>query len=739
MTRSRPFQNAFSSGEIDPLLHVRSDFQRYQTGLAGCRGFLPLRQGGFTRAPGTIYRGNTRNDQPARRVPFEFATNDALTLEFTDGFMRVWRYGALVESGGSPYELATPYLEADLENLQWVQDKDVIYMVDGRQPMQKLSRFALDNWTIADAPLNFGPFRVQNLNQAVTMQCGATAGSISVTGVNNPFAAEMVGSLVRVEPTNFTTVPLWVGNATAAVGQRVYYDDKIYELTAGTTTGANPPVHEEGARRTDAGQPTTWQFVSDMVGIFRITGFTNPNLVTADVIKTIPIPCVVSPTYRWSEGAWNTRYGQPGAVEMNDQRLWAANTPSEPRTVWASLSGDFEDFAPGTDDDSAFAYSIAATQTQNAIKWLRRGRNGMFIGALGEIYRGFSSASGQTIGPNTFDTELVSEDGAAAARPISAYGYPIYITKGGRRFQELRYSFEEDGARPVELSLPSQHLGARTFLQSVWQSEPLRLAWIRDGDGALVVMSFDPAQDVLGWAVVPVADGFVEDMDVTSGLSGNTDVLTMVVRRTVDGQVRRFVEEQALIYGVLTGAEPIDRAIHIFAASEFEPGSPEDTFSLPHLVGEQVYAWTDVGEYGPLTVDGSGEVTLPAAVTRAVIGLFDETHFVETLDLEAQAQDGGSRGRPMRNHGKTGVDLYQTAAGFVSPVTRHFGQADIEGGRQELLPLNIAADLDTAFTGTSRVHPASGHGDAVRLRFYPKGGAPMTVTGITPEVEEANA
>lgn len=739
MTRSRPFQNAFSSGELDPLLHARTDFQRYQTGLAKCRGFLPLRQGGFTRAPGTIYRGTTRNNLPARRVPFEFAANDALTLEFTDLTMRVWRYGQLVQSGGAPYELTTPYTEADLPNLQWVQDKDVVFLVDGRQPMQKLSRFALDNWTIGDANLQRGPFRTQNLNKSVTIQCSGAGGSITLTGSGAPFSPDWVGCLVRLEPTDFSSVPLWVGNAAASVGDRVYYGENIYRLVTGSNTGVNPPTHSYGTRRTDASKNTEWAFDSGMYGIVRITGYTNGNTVTADVIERIPRPCIDDPTYRWSVGAWSDRYGYPSCIEMAGQRLWAARTTSEPRTVWASTIGAFLDFTPSVDADGSFAYTIAATQTQNAIEWLKRGRKGVYIGALGEVIRAFSIASEQAIGPTTVDTEIVSEDGAAAAGPISGYGYPMYITRGGLKFQELRYSFEEDGARPVELSLPSQHLGAKEFLQCEWQSAPQRLAWFRVADGSLVVMSYDPDQDVLGWAVVPVAGGEVEEMDVTPGLGGTSDVLTLVVKRTVNGQVKRFVEEQALTYGVLTGAEPISDAVHFFASSEFEATPATDTFSVPHLAGEVVYAWTDVGEYGPITVAGDGTVVLPVPVNRAVIGLFDDTHFVETLDIQAQAPDGSSRGRYRRLQGPMGIDLYQTAAGQVESVERHFGQPDILGGRQDLVPRGIAADLSTAFSGTAKTHPVSGNADGVRLRFYPVGGAPMTVTGITPNIDEAGA
>lgn len=738
MTRSRPFQNAFSSGEIDPLLHARTDFQRYQTGLAACRGFIPLRQGGFTRAPGTIYRGTTRNNLPARAVAFEFAANDTLRLEFTNLTMRVWRYGALVMAGGSPYELATPYGTDDLPNLSWVQDKDVIYLADGVRPIHKLSRYALDSWTIEEANIENGPFRVQNLDEDLTMQCSAATGSITITGTGDIFSADWVGSLIRLEPTD-VDVNIWTGNVDLGTGSFALYDGNIYQMAVGGNSGFVPPTHLFGTRRSGHGSPARWTFVSDLVGIVRVTGFVNANEVTADVVKTIPKPCVDDATHRWSEGAWSERYGYPRCLEMSEQRLWAARTPSEPRTLWASTIGLFEDFEPSSDADGAFAYSIAATQTQNAVEWLRRGRDGIYIGALGEVYRGVSASSGQAIGPTTFDTELVSEDGASAALPISAYGYPIYITKGGRRVQELRYSFEEDGTRPVELSLPSQHLGALEFVQPVWQSEPQRLAWIRAGDGTLVVMTYDPSQDVLGWAVVPLAGGVVEDMSVTSGPGGGTDIVTLIVRREIDGNVRRYVEEQAMIYGVLTGAEPISEAVHSFAATVFEPEAATDTFTVAHLVGEDVCAWTDRGEYGPFTVPPGGDITLPVEVGRAVIGMVDAGHYVETLDIPAQARDGSSRGRLRRLHSASGIDLYQVAAGRVAAVERKFGQADHVGPPIDLIPHQIAADLNLAYSGTARVAAITGHADAVRMRFYPVGAAPMTVTGITPNIEEADA
>lgn len=740
MSRSRPYQNTFSSGEIDPLLHARSDFQRYQTGLAKCRGFLPLRQGGVTRAPGTIHRGTTRGNAPARMVAFEFAANDALTLEFTAHKMRVWRYGALVESApGTPFELDTPYGAESLPRLQWVQDKDVVYLADGLQPVQRLSRFALDNWTIAPAPFERGPFRVQNLDEGVTIQASAATGIVTLTGSGDPFAADMVGALLRLEPTDFTTVPRWVGNAGASVGDRVTYDGRIYELSAGSNTGVNPPIHRRGDVRTDADKSTRYRFISDLVGIVRITAVADANSATAEVIRTIPQPCVDDPTYRWSEGAWSDRHGYPACLELYGQRLWAARTPSEPRGIWASAIGDFGDFSPSAEADGALAYTIAATETNNAIQWLRRGRKGIYIGALGEVYRGHSSATGQAIGPTTFETELVAQDGASSARPVSAYGYPIYLTKDRRRVQELRYDFAQDGARPVELSLPSAHLGALGYEQIAWAAAPQRLAFLRTTSGELVVMGYDPEQDVLGWSVVPLAGGVVEDIDVTSAADGARDVVSLIVRREIGGTTVRFREELAEIYGILSGASSIAEAVHLYAAHVLTPDPAADTLSVPHLAGQTVYAWTDRGEHGPLTVAGDGTVTLPVTVSRAVIGLFDESHAFETLDLEAAAPDGSSRGRARRVFPKLGVELHRTAAGRIRAVERDLGQPLRVGAPQELVPLPVVEDLDAFYSGTASVGLVSGHADAVRLRVEPYGGAPLTVLGFSPAVEEAGA
>jgi hypothetical protein len=737
MTRSSPPQVAFSSGEIDPLLHRRFDYQRFQTGLAKCQGFLPMAQGGFTRAPGTFHLGATRGNAKAILVPFQFAADDALTLEFTPGFMRVWRYGSLVMVGPSPYELATPYDATALENLRWIQSADVIYLCDGIRPIYRLARFALDNWTLTIWNLTSGPFRTQNLDTSRFIQASGTTGAITLTASVALFTAQHVGSLMRLDPTDQTSVALFTTNEAVTVGQKRRYGKNVYTLTMrnGANVGQNPPIHTEGEALTD--NDTKWRFFSDSSGIVKITSVASGLSAGAQVLKTVPDAIVASPTYRWSEGAWSELYGYPSAIELYDQRLVSAATPAEPRTVWFSTAGDFADY----DDsevaaDGPFSYIIAGEGSINRVINLRRGRSGLHILALGEEYSTRSESKGQVIGPTTAVFGLDGSIGSSPARPISPAGNPIFISRDKRRVVEIVYSLQNDANQPRPLSRVSQHFGAKGFEQIVWQGAPEPTAWLRMGDGDLAAMIYDESEEVLGWAGLPVAGGFVEAMAITPEADGSLDNLMLVVRRVVNGVTYRFVEQLAPIYGNLTGEQPIVEACHFFCAAEFIEPAPTSAFSIPHLAGETVYVWADTGNFGPLDVALDGALTLPGEVNRAIIGLFDETHYAETLDIQAAAPDGNTMGRKKRLFSGAGIALHRTAQAQVATVERSLGQLDQVSRRSNILQLPVAAPLTVGFSGITRLETPTGNCEELAFRFYPFAGAPMTVLGLTPIVQE---
>lgn len=745
MTQSRPLQNAFSSAELDPLLRERTDFQRFQTGLEKSVGFLPLRQGAFTRAPGTIYRGTTKDNKIARRLPFQFARNDSLSLEFTNEVMRVWRYGELVMDGGSPFELAVPFQEADLGKLEWVQDADLTYIADGQRPVQTLSRLALDDWEIAATEFINGPFRNQNLDKNITVEVTATGGSpddlnvddeVTIAANADIFTAADAGSLFMIKPLDFKQVPVWVGQRSTAANKFFRYDDKIYESVAGSSTGLTPPTHTEGTQAYGV-DGIEWKFRSTDTGIVRIDSVTDARNVTATVTLAIPKPCADDPTYRWARGAWSERFGYPARLTLHRRRMFLANTPKDPRLLWGSTIGLLTDFEPSDLPDGALGYEISGDRSRNEISWLKAGMQGIYVGGAGEVYIAFSNDSTKGLGPTTFDTNLASSDGAAPSEPIVPYGFVIFISADRTRLFEIRYDFQSDRQKPVELSLPSQHLGAVTFEQIVWQSVPERHGWIRRSDGTLACLVYDPEQDVLGIAPVPVSGGFVEDMDVTVSADGSYDVVTLIVRREVNGQTVRYIEELANNRLAMLGAVPATHFNHAYASAVFEPAEAATRFFVPHLIGEDVYAWTDKGQFGPLTVQPGGYVYLPEEVSRAVVGLFDTSHRARTLPLQAQGRNGDTRGRVRRLESETGLGLHKTAGGFVRAVEKSWGHAEQLGGDEDLFGETFLGAEAKAETGMRRINVPSGHAEEIALEFIPDGLKPMTVTAIIPNMDEA--
>lgn len=738
MTRTSPPQPSFSSGELDPLLHQRDDYARYRTGLAKCRGFIPLPQGGFTRQPGTLYQGRTLSDGAAVLVPFEFAADDAVVLEFTAGKMRVWRYGALVMNGAgtAPYELATPYDAASLPNLKWVQSADVVYMVDGLRPIQRLARFALNNWTIGAQPFLSGPFAAQNLDKGKTVQASATTGNITLTANSDLWQAGHIGGLIMLQPTDMTAVAIWTSNTEVAADALNRVGTRIYRQASGSarTTLQDSPIHEEGIH--NYGGDILWEFVSDDIGIAQITAISSATVASATVLRALPPGVKDSATYRWSFGAWSAQNGYPSALEIYEQRLVAAATPSDPRTVWFSTIGAYNDFTPGTDADSAFAYTLAGSGSINRILNVARGRSGLHIFALGEEHSVRSENRGAPLGPTTAVFGLDGSNGTSPAAPIVPNGDPIVISRDRRRVMTVAYSLQADGNQVAVMSRSAQHLGAETFDQIVWQSSPEPMAWLRRGNGEFATMIYDPSEEILGWARASVAGGFVESLCVTKDALGRSDVVTMVVRRTIEGQTRRLIETLAPSYGNLTGEQPIADAVHLFAAVEIQASPATATFNLPHLVGQQVYAWTDQGQFGPYTVPAGGAITLDAPVTRGCIGLFDATHEAETLDLIAAAPDGSSKGRQQRVH-RVAIGVHRTAQAEIATLEITLPEDDRQGAWQAILPLPVAASLTKSFSGVVMIDLPSGNAKQQRLRLRPYGGAPMTITALVPTVNQA--
>lgn len=88
------------------------------------------------------------------------------------------------------YEIATPYLTADLFDLKYEQSADILYITHPDYEIRKLSRLGNDVWALTAIGIEDGPFRTQNVDAAATIAASATTGTVILTASGcAPFVA----------------------------------------------------------------------------------------------------------------------------------------------------------------------------------------------------------------------------------------------------------------------------------------------------------------------------------------------------------------------------------------------------------------------------------------------------------------------------------------------------------------------------------------------------------------------
>jgi len=166
--RASPILTAFNAGEISPQLRGRIDLEKYSMGCETLENFFCRAHGGAQRRPGNYYIGEVKTSSKSTRlIPFQFNTTQAYLLEFGNQYIRFYKDYGRIDVSGAAYEIVSPYQEADLFKIQYVQDSDIMYLVHPSYPVYKLSRTAHTSWTITAVNFIDGPYLDQNESEDV--------------------------------------------------------------------------------------------------------------------------------------------------------------------------------------------------------------------------------------------------------------------------------------------------------------------------------------------------------------------------------------------------------------------------------------------------------------------------------------------------------------------------------------------------------------------------------------------
>lgn len=591
MSDLRAYQPSFTAGELSPALWARTDLAKYAVGLKYSLNLFIHPHGGASNRAGLEFVREVKNSaDTVRLIPFQFNTEQTYVLEFGDQYMRVFKDGALVLTGGVPFEIATPYEASEVRDIVVTQEADVMYLTHVNIPPLKLSRFADDIWTL-DTVAFLPSIAPPATPSATASGSGSTPYRYRVSSISAETGEESLPSAPSPEITNDLTIA-----------------GRFNTITWSAVTGAERYV----VYKLDNG---VYGFIGGTSG----TSFKDEN-ITADLSDT------PQAGYNPFVGAGN----YPRCSTFVDQRLAFASTLNNPQACWFSQTGNFENFGfsrPRKASDG-FEFRIRARQV-NEIRGMMPLRGLMILTSGGEWIA--SGGQDEFLAPDNIVLKPQSYRGASKVQPIIVGNTILFAQERGGVVRDFSYEFTEDSFTGQDLTVMARHLFEdRDVVAWAYAQAPYSIVWVVLDDGSLVSLTYMKEHDVWGWTRHETQGEFE---DVTVVAEGREDVAYFLVKREVNGSPVRYIERMASRM-----FEAVEDGFFVDSGLTYR-GSPSAVLSgLDHLEGKEVVALADGNVVLNLTVE-SGSVTLPFEASVAHVGLSYEA-VLKTLDLDLGMMQG---------------------------------------------------------------------------------------------------
>lgn len=619
MPKTSHVQTNFTSGEITPKMRARMDVARYNSGVEIMENAWPNIHGGFSKRWGTLFHYPAKYpDRKARVVRFVVNRSDAYWLEFGHLYMRVHKVSGVVLSAPStPYEIATPYTEAQLDTLDFSQGADTLIIWCATAFPRRLRRFADARWVLDLAPFAPAPFAEvgSRFNVALTLSDKTVGTGRTVGAASAVFLAADVGRQVWAG-AGVATITAVASSTSATADISVAFDDTAIAGNTWTLAGspqatctpsATGPVGASitldlsaaGWRATDVGS-----HVEINTGLVKITAFSSDTSVTGEVMTALNTT-VAAPANAWtlSPPAWNDFDGYPATGTFHAQRLLAAGTTSYPQTIWGSAVGEFYNFQLGTLDTDAFAFALVSDDV-SPITYMISMESLVALSFAGE----FTVDGGveKPITPTNVRAKPRSTRGCQQVRPVKVGTETLFVQRTGKRVRAASFQEAADTWGVPDMSVVADHLTAPGVIGLTWHEEPGTLLFALRTDGLVASCTYDRDQDVVGWSRQSFAGGVVESAATIP--DEDQDRTMLVVRRTINGSTVRYLEM-------------FDPDTYTDCAIQGDEAVATATWGgLDHLKGETVRVRADGIPQTPIVVSPAGSITLPRPAKTVEIG-----------------------------------------------------------------------------------------------------------------------
>ena len=601
-------------------------------------------------------------------------------------------------------EVPSPYQESELREIQYVQVNDIMYLAHANHAPRKLARLADNDWTLTTVAWSYPPLLDQNLT-TTTIASSAASGSATLTASASTFVAGHVGSQWAIQwPRNsgaitttidanktttdtldiqgswtLTTVGTWIGTVRLLrIPQKEMDEDGgsgftayevVREFNSLTTARNFTATGTEDERVGLKLQVLNYSSNTSARVFLESTDFNSGGTVTINSVASGTsagatvnkwLGSVITGTTQWSEAAFSAVRGYPRAVAIHEQRLCFGGTAHQPNTVWCSKVDDFENFQLGVGADDGLQFTVASSEG-NRIEWMFSQKR-LMLGTSGDEWTIGGADSGQAFSSTNVQAQKQSSFGSKTMRAILLNDVLLFVQRRGRKVRELTYNFERDGWVAPDLTVLSEHVTQGELVELAFQQQPDAILWAVRGDGQLVGMSYERDQEVVAWHR-HTTDGEFESVATVYGLSGADDEVWLVVKRTINGQTKRYIERFKADNRAKFEAQTKDDWWYLDCAKRYSGTATATITGLSHLEGKAVSVLAN-GAVQPDETVASGQITLDKTYTKVLAGL-PYTSTILPMKFDFDLRDGPTRGRKKRIN-RVEVSLFKSLAGEAS-------------------------------------------------------------------------
>lgn len=529
MSNANITQPSFSSGILSTELFSRIDFNKIETGLKQCENFVIRPAGGAIFRAGTYYISETK--YPLKNValiPFVFNRKDGLCLEFGDKYIRFYKNGKRVETDGIPYEVETPYLESEVKDIKFCQNKNDVYLAHENHPPALLHRNTDVDWTYTEMSLN--PTLTSPSEVTITADGAKHSEAIvktewqyAVSAVDEDGQESFVTYSNKIESdVDLLNQPINVSWSEVISLDKKIKEYRVYRIKAGDFY----LVYIQSKK----GDGETYK-IKDV-------SFA-PNTSIAPKEKFTA----------FGEGKY------PRAVGMWNQRLIFAGTKEKPSTFWMSRVKQYEDFTKSivnaADDGIELTFNSGTLDAITDIVPM----DDLIVFTEGKIWR----VSGTSV--SNMSAYIESYSGSCGIRPFATKKSVLFVDSSKNIVSNFIYSYELNGYTGQNLDTLSRQLFDGYTIEDIsYRDSPYGVMYAIRNDGVMLGLTYMREENIYAWHKHTTSGGLFKAVCAVDG--DKEDNVYVAVQRGEKTYIETFGS-------YIDETEDINDALHLDCATKF--------------------------------------------------------------------------------------------------------------------------------------------------------------------------